>query len=174
MEVIVVNNNNNNNKILKEKIETAIILPFVVLKIGMDIHQACNDGELQFVSKWLDAPRKHNDVNIKDNMGWTLLHVALANRKYDIAMFLLAHPDISVNAVNRDITTPLHYAIKVNEDEVQIEKVLEVLQTMFEKGAIISAKQKSGQTPLHEACSRGNHRIAEWLIIHGAELVRIF
>ena len=101
-------------------------------KTQADIHQACHEGNLSFVSSWISNP--NNDVNKKDAFGWTLLHAALANRKYDVAICLLNHPDIAVHSINRDTTTPLHYAIKLHEDETPSEKLFEILQLLVDKG----------------------------------------
>mgnify|MGYP005999363925 CR=1 FL=1 len=75
-----------------------------------DIHSACRDGNMKFVEKWLKSGTC--DVNEKDSTGWTPLHCALYGKHYDIANLLLQNPDVCVLSVTRDLSTPLHYAVR--------------------------------------------------------------
>ena len=98
----------------------------------MDVHRAWHEGNIGYVMNWIQNP--NNDVNKKDADGWTLLHCALESRKYEVALYLLNHPDIAVHTVNRDTTTPLHYAIRLHKDESPSEKLFEVLQLLVDRG----------------------------------------
>lgn len=71
----------------------------------------------------------------------------------------------SMEQVDNDGTTALHYAARYNH--------LEMLRVMIEKGADVNltedAPAEAGNTPLHTACIHGNAEIAKLLIASGAD-----
>ena len=71
----------------------------------------------------------------------------------------------SMEQVDNDGTTALHYAARYNH--------LEMLRVMIEKGADVNltedAPAEAGNTPLHTACLHGNAEIVKLLIASGAD-----
>jgi len=80
----------------------------------------------------------------------------------EIALAILALPDIDVNASGERKITPLMYACHNN--------LTEVVTILLEKGANINAMDQDGWTALHMAISESNIDIALQLIAAGADV----
>lgn len=49
-----------------------------------------------------------------------------------------------------------------------------IVVLLLEKQALINIQDSNGDTPLHIACSENNRKVAEKLILQGAEVSQIF
>jgi ankyrin repeat protein len=94
------------------------------------------------------------NLNIKNERGCTLLHVACNNIRdlsFDIFKVLIETMGCDVNAQDNDKDTPLHYALRYfnpNHDD----HLVPVLQYLFsQKNADVNIKGKNGHTILHLA-----------------------
>lgn len=94
------------------------------------IHLACRDGKYKDIERLLR--NSDCDVNEKDNSGWAPIHIALHAKKFQVANLLLQHPDICVLSVTKDLSTPLHFAVR-NREEPD-ESHWTALNTLIEKG----------------------------------------
>jgi len=83
------------------------------------------------------------------------LHIASRLGNVDIVMLLLQH-SADLDAVTKDMYTPLHIAAKEGQDEVAA--------VLLEHGANNTAATKRGFTPLHLAAKYGNIKVARLLI----------
>jgi hypothetical protein len=81
---------------------------------------------------------KGADVNAKDNDGWTALHGASYNGHSEIVRMLLAQKGIEVNAKSYGGWTALHWASFYGHPET--------VAMLLEKGADVTAKNRSGNT----------------------------
>ncbi|CAG0902291.1 unnamed protein product [Cyprideis torosa] len=99
------------------------------------------------------------EVNVKDRkLGCTPLLLATLNGRHSVVEVLLAH-GADPNITNRvEETSPLHQA-----------KSAETAELLIAKGAVVDAKDKSGETPLFFATGSGHHSVVEVLIANGAE-----
>ncbi len=71
--------------------------------------RAAEDGNLKLCKVAVDV--HHDDPNtVRDNRGHTALHWACTNNHLHVVKYLLALPDIDVNAIDKDHITPLHIA----------------------------------------------------------------
>ncbi len=112
------------------------------------------------------------DVNAKNKMGYTKLHMAAAMPDATSEMYqpvgssspgmldvLLAAPKINLNAASNSGATPLFLAANVT-----------VAKKLVEKGASVIAKDKENATPLHYFAANGRKDMVEFVLAKLAEL----
>lgn len=73
---------------------------------------------------------------------------------------------LGIFALNNDGNGALHYLVRHTPAEPSL--YLRVLNMITEKGADPNLKNRSGETPLHAACFRGNTIALEFLLAKGA------
>ena len=82
-----------------------------------------------------------DDINAKDNAGYTPLHLAIVHDNYDILQILIENgANINEKYFN---DTPILLAIKKNKPNI--------IKLLIEKGANLNEKDDFGNTPLHFA-----------------------
>mmetsp|Transcript_44626 Transcript_44626/g.112459 ORF Transcript_44626/g.112459 Transcript_44626/m.112459 type:complete len:909 (-) Transcript_44626:74-2800(-) len=116
------------------------------------LHVACYENNVDMVRLLLENKA---DVDVQDRNGWTPLHCAASAGRYDIVMLLMEH-DADLNALNRDGTSVMHYLVRRFVPDAQKESFIAVLKTMIERGFDVNTQNKFGESPLHQACLRGN------------------
>ena len=104
---------------------------------------------------------KHCDINAKRSRGYTPLHYACDNGKYEIVKILTDHPDCNIEAENIHKDRAVHVACESQHDTTDIVRHLVV-----DKHCDINAKRSSGYTPLHYACDNGKYEIVKILTDH--------
>ncbi len=135
------------------------------------------------ISELKELIKKGADVNTPNIQGETALLNALFGfynyKKYINVMYLL---DIGANvnlkgkgAGPGGITTPLHKAIyftqfvyKTDKDKSYAEKIL---QELIKRGALVSAQDEYGKTPLHLAAEHNHLYAARLLIKSGSKVM---
>jgi ankyrin repeat protein len=101
-----------------------------------------------------------NDVNARDQVGETALHVATCGDYGDTVKLLLAH-GANVNAIeNTRGWTALHMAA-VTASQL-------AMKALLAGGANVNAKDYEGRTPLDYAAEKAQPDIVNLLISHGA------
>lgn len=109
------------------------------------------------------------DINYRDKNNWTPLHCCASVGQLEICEALLKKDTITVTgifALNNDGNGALHYLVRHSPADVAL--YLRVLNMITEKGADPNLKNRSGETPLHAACFRGNTAAVEFLLSRGA------
>jgi ankyrin repeat protein len=101
------------------------------------------------------------DVNAKDKLGETPLHIA-AVRGYNEITSLLIAEGAYVNTRNKRGLTPLHAAAWSGHKET--------VALLIAKGANINAKDQDGVTPLHVSALSGAKNTMTLLINKGADI----
>jgi len=101
------------------------------------------------------------DVNAKDELGESPLHIA-AVRGYDQIASMLIDKGADVNAGDKRGLTPLHAAAWSGNDEI--------VTLLLGKGADINAVDQDGVTPLHAAALAGRNETVTLLIARGADI----
>jgi ankyrin repeat protein len=126
------------------------------------------------------------DVNARRKDGWTSLHLAAFEGTVEVAQVLLDH-GANVNAENDEGETPLHLGAYDDEDGIGITRLLlergvdvhardkdhdtalhtaafsgklEIAKLLIDHGAITTAENELGETPLHMV-SRGVYDFEE-------------
>ena len=106
------------------------------------------------------------DVNVKNNAGYTPLHLAVINSRDPEVITILINNGADVNEENHasNSWTPLHLAAKYNES-------LEIINILLNNDADVNAKDGYGKIPLHFAAqfSKSAEIISE-LVVAGAEI----
>jgi len=88
------------------------------------------------------------DVNAKDSLQNTALHIAIQNSNYVAAQVFLDN-SAQVNMLNEDGKSAVHLLCS----KKPTQETAELLQAMFRKGGNPNAMTSDFQTPLHIACS---------------------
>ena len=118
-----------------------------------------------FKAAWTgDITNLHNtsaDVNTKDALGRTPLHIAAEKGYGDVAMFLVEN-GTDVNLTDANGNTPLIFIIhKIGN--------LEITKRLIAKGAVVNAQNRTGETALMYAAWRGHSEIVQLLLKNRAD-----
>uniref|UniRef100_A0ABD2XM39 Uncharacterized protein n=1 Tax=Trichogramma kaykai TaxID=54128 RepID=A0ABD2XM39_9HYME len=133
------------------------------------LHIICRDCRLDLLKLFFEIVDKHRksvQVNVRDSLGNTPLHLAVKNgflKSFEILLRRGADP----NSANQEGSTPLHliatatYSYKLVEIFFKIAKVIG-------KPVWVNVQDKEGNTPLHLAIRHGNKRTSGILLENGA------
>lgn len=105
---------------------------------------------------------RRSDAKTKDEMGNTLLHIAVLQGKFKRVMAILKNRPEWVNSANIFGITPLHYAA-IGDDQ-------KIAAQLIKAGARLNARTKTGITPLYGAVSQGKEEMVDFLISKGARV----
>ncbi|MYK22972.1 hypothetical protein F4054_12025 [Candidatus Poribacteria bacterium] len=101
------------------------------------------------------------DVNVKDAVGRTPLHIAAEKGDIDVAMFLI-ETGAEVNVTDANGNTPLIFIIHKTGD-------LKMIKRLLEKGAAVNTQNNTGETALMYAAWRGHTNIVHFLLENRAD-----
>ena len=107
------------------------------------------------VSEVIELVKKNTDVDTKDDLMRTPLHLACENKNYAIAECLIEH-DADVNAVQINNWTPLHFACHEGD--------YLMVQLLIRKGADLLIVNVDEFTPLHIAIYMKHDIITNFLL----------
>ncbi|XP_059176383.1 protein phosphatase 1 regulatory subunit 16A-like isoform X2 [Physella acuta] len=94
--------------------------------------------ERQMLNDLKELVASGGDLEFKDAVGATMLHIAAANGFLDAVEFLLDH-HVSVDARDNESWQPIHAAAYWGQ--------LDILELLVQNGADLDAKTKTGETP---------------------------
>jgi ankyrin repeat protein len=170
----------------------------LLIAAGAEVNAKVNDGRTPLAMAFeqdnpetADIIRKHGGMTSAELVsGMTLLHIATKEGKMETIELLIAN-GADVNAMDRDVKTPLDWAEGTNNKEIadllrkhggKTGEELNVLIAAAKKGDIEAVKQHlaagadvNGKTwdwttPLHNAAVYGHKEVAELLIANGADV----
>jgi cytohesin len=125
------------------------------------LHWAAKTGDVQQIQEQLS---RGDDVNAKDQDGWTALHWAAQEGHRDAAKLLISK-GAAVNAADKDGWTPIFLALG--------EEHTDVVALLAASGADVNVKCGQHQeTPLHYAVREGQRETVQVLISYGADVNR--
>lgn len=95
---------------------------------------------------------------MKDEAGWSCLHLASSIGDIEAVSLILCHPDATkiISAKNDQGNGPLHYAAS--------KGYTEIARLLVEGGADVLLANKYGQTALHRASALGHAAVIDVLI----------
>jgi ankyrin repeat protein len=132
------------------------------IKVGnTPLHTACEWGSEKTV-KYLIIEKKC-DINTSNDFGETPLHLACRHKRTEIVNLLLESSCISINKVNNSKESPLHLACL--HEESSIANL--ILNNKLFDHTDIDIPDIYGDTPLMNACRKGNGFIVKCLIDKG-------
>lgn len=102
------------------------------------------------------------DVNLKDIVGRTPLHIAAEKGNVDAAMFLIEN-GANVNVADANGNTPLVFVINKTGN-------LKITERLLEKGASVNAQNRTGETALMYAAWHGHSAIVQLLLENRADV----
>ena len=102
------------------------------------------------------------DLNLKDVVGRTPLHIAAEKGNMDVAMFLIEN-GANVNVADVNGNTPLVFIINKTGN-------LKVIQRLLEKGATVNVQNRTGETALMYAAWHGHSAIVQLLLENRADV----
>jgi len=127
----------------------------------LDIFKAVENSNIEFVKKYIE---EGGAVNVKDNSGDTILHIAVDNNNLEMVKFLLEN-GANANTEDEWSGTPLHYAINDNS--------IEIVELLLENGADVNIKNELNQTPIHLAIENENTEILKLLLSYCANINKL-
>jgi len=92
------------------------------------------------------------------------VHSAAQNNQLSVLRSLVSENPASVNAVDSDSRTPLHWAASAGHEDV--------ITYLLENGADVDKADDSGWTALHIAVSAGQEEVVQELVGAGADVTR--
>jgi Ankyrin repeats (3 copies)/Ankyrin repeat len=101
-------------------------------------------------------------------LGDTVLHVAAAGYRVEIAKMLLAAGADVASAKNRRWSQPLHYAAD-GSPSGDASRQVAMIRLLLEAGAKMDAQDKNGATPLHRAVRTRCAAAVKYLLEAGAD-----
>ncbi|WP_353280976.1 ankyrin repeat domain-containing protein [Wolbachia endosymbiont (group B) of Tholera decimalis] len=125
------------------------------------LHLLAESGDCKAISAIITHIEKYYPgelvkiVNVKDNHGQTLLHIAAKSGNLNV-MKCLVNKGASTNTKDKYDNTPLHSAAYAGE--------LDIVKYLIIKNNNINAKGEYGRTPLHIAAINGDLDMVEYLI----------
>lgn len=103
------------------------------------------------------------NVNSKNELGETPLHLAVKKTNHQIIKYLLRTRKADVNATNKSGETPLKYAVRSENDKS--------VKLLIAHGANVNHIDRKGQSALHVACiCRNNYNIIKILLKNGSDV----
>jgi len=117
------------------------------------------------VSEMSSLLRNNPEINVnwRDHIEWTLLHIASFHSHVEVVKLLLAHPNIDVNAMCSSGQTPFSYGcFRGNESVVRV--------MLKDSRVDITLADNNECTPLWYASNFGHHGVIERLIASGRDL----
>jgi len=125
---------------------------------------ACEAAALGDVTALRACLEQDDDARVhRSSDGWTPLHLAAFFGRDDAVTLLIDHgAPLDANSTNALRNSPLHAALAGNTLPVLVRRLVFT-------GADVTARDASGNTPLHLAASRGDEPLCDLLIARGAD-----
>jgi len=115
------------------------------------LHLASTLGQIETMKLLI---KKGCDVNLQDMNGFTPLHCAAISGHLEACRVLLQIKGIDVTLTNVEKTSALHYLVRMNVPDEQLDLWFEVLDMIIEKGIDVNIRNLHGEAPLHSALVR--------------------
>ena len=128
-------------------------------RLNEQFFDAARGGDKERVLRLI---REGADVNVKNLLGETPLHLASRHDGHVKVVKLLLEKGLDVNVTNSSGHTPLHIASSYSK--------VDLVKLLLEKGADVNANDNDGETPLHYATYNGHAEVAGLLLEKGVDI----
>ena len=136
----------------------------LLLFFAFQLFHAVKENHGEEVTSLLRGLRDINvDINVTDEKGGSVLHVACRHGRAKILPLLMAHPGINVNLKTSAGMTPL--AVACHNGHVEAVRIL-----LKDARVSVNEKSRDGRTPLGWALSFGHWKTAMWLLREGKDV----
>jgi len=139
-----------------------------VMEVGTEgrlLREAAGAGDVQGIHKLLTealvTAGRLIDVDDKNELGWTALHVGCAAGHLDVIEELITN-GASVTVRDREGHSPLHFAVSCAPG-LCVDRHAAVAM-LLEAGAVADARDDSERTPLHVAAAKGHPKAIRVLL----------
>lgn len=122
------------------------------------LYWAAEKGNLSGVE---EAIKSGADINSKNMLNLTSLHIASIESHSEVVKFLLDH-GAEINVIDQFGCTPLLYTAYYGNSELA--------KLFLEHGAYLNIADRDGDTSLHAATSKGHSKVVELLLERGADV----
>ncbi|XP_014229906.2 ankyrin-3-like [Trichogramma pretiosum] len=132
------------------------------------LHTICRDNRLDLLKlffKIVDKHRKAVQINVRDSLGNTPLHLAVKNGYLKTSEILLTR-GADPNSANQEGSTPLH--IICRDGRSNLLKLFFKIANAIGYPVWVNVSDKEGNTPLHLTISHKSMKNSEILLVNGA------
>ncbi|RYP66576.1 hypothetical protein DL771_007729 [Monosporascus sp. 5C6A] len=132
------------------------------------LHEAARRENVPVVTHLLKHSECIQFIDLGDSDGRAALHEAAGRGNAEIMRALLMS-GADVNVLDNAKMTPLHLVVWTRPNPTGREADLIASELLEVFGAEVNTKDITGNTPLHDACERNDHDMAEILLHNGAD-----
>ncbi|CAB0043965.1 unnamed protein product, partial [Trichogramma brassicae] len=137
------------------------------------LHYICekvdDDDLAKMLFKFCDENNRRLRLDVQNKLGNTPLHEAVECGDKKVVVELLLRRGPSPNLANAKGSTPLHI-ISNNDDSQGLAELFFKICDDLGQTVWVDARDKEGNTPLHEAFIHRNRQLVELLVKRGADL----
>jgi ankyrin repeat protein len=111
--------------------------------------------------------KDHKLINERDSNGWTALLCAANVGELKACEALLNAKGVDAQALNADGASALAYLVKqrvAESDKTRLSQYMSVLKLCVDRGGDVNWPNRSGESPIHYACLRGNAAAVRFLV----------
>ncbi|XP_014228780.2 serine/threonine-protein phosphatase 6 regulatory ankyrin repeat subunit B-like [Trichogramma pretiosum] len=133
------------------------------------LHTICRDKRVDLLKLFFEIVDKHRkavQINVRDSLGKTPLHLAVESGKVTTFKLLLTR-GADVNSVNEEGSTLLHLICQ-RLDSYKFVEILFKIANDIGKPVWVNIQDKEGNTPLHVAISHRSKTTSKILLVNGS------
>jgi ankyrin repeat protein len=130
-----------------------------------DVFRACAAGNIEYIKKYI---LNGMNPNVENEVGWTLLNLAVEHDRKEIVQFLL-ESGVNINFQSSCGWTPLHQAVDLSIDGTiqtggaQGDEPTDMIKYLLDNGADINLMDSDGRSSIDIAKMYNSKKIIHFL-----------